>query len=168
MTLKSDLETIGISETRMRHILLWMHKYSRDWTIQGEVPMRIHESRPGQHFGLGSAPPFAGEFVGYIGELTCDVEGCRECDTLKRREGNPYSRNTQTRTRTTRAFRKLRRFAPREFDAVYLAVVHQQTLNQIAESFTGRSYARGFDETFDRIGILTLIVSGMDKLEKWY
>lgn len=167
MTSKSDLDALGISEKRMQHILFWMHRFAKDWTIQGEIPMRIHESGAGRHFGLGSAPPFASEFMSYIGELTCEVEGCRKCEQLLERDNNPKTRNIESRTRTTRAFRKLRRFAPREFDAVYLAVVHKQTLTQIADAFTSRSYARGFDETFDRLAILTLIVSGMDKLEKW-
>lgn len=159
---------IGVSASRMKHILLWMEQFSRDWTIQGEIPMRIHESGMGQAFGLGSAPPFASEFVGYIGELECQQPDCQEC--IKRRAAikGSYSRNAQTRTRTTRTFRKLRKFAPREFDACYLAIVHHQSLADIASSLTARSYSCGFDETYNQVSVLRLIVSGMDKLETWY
>lgn len=159
---------IGVSPERMKHILLWMEQFSRDWTIQGEIPMRIHESGMGQAFGLGSAPPFAPEFMAYIGPLECQLTDCRECEVRRKRETNPYTRNHQSRTRTTRTFRKLRKFAPREFDACYLAIVHHQSLAEIAQSLTSRSYARGFDETYDSVAVLILIVSGMDKLEKFY
>lgn len=159
---------IGVSKHRLDMILWWMHQFAKDWTIQGEVPMRIHESGMGQAFGLGSAPPFAPEFMGYIGELECKIEGCEECIAKRKRDSDPRSKNRQNRTRTTRAFRKLRRFAPREFDACYMAIVHRQTLAQIAEGMTTRSYARGFDEDYDSGGVLILIVSGMDKLTRWY
>lgn len=160
---------IGVSPERMKHILLWMEQFSRDWTIQGEIPLRIHESGMGQAFGLGSAPPFAPEFMAYIGPLECKLENCRECeDRRKKEEENRYSHNHQSRTRTTRTFRKLRKFAPREFDACYLAIVHHRSLAEIAQALTSRSYARGFDETYDSVAVLHLIVSGMDKLERYY
>jgi hypothetical protein len=164
----ADPVDIGISKDRMQHILFWMHQFAQDWTIQGEVPMRIHESGMGQSFGLGSAPPFASEFMGYIGPLECKVPECAECADRRAKENNPYTKNHQSRTRTTRAFRKLRRFAPREFDAVYLAVVHRRSLAEIAEAFTDRSYSKGYDEVYDRAAILVLIVSGMHKLEMWW
>ena len=159
---------LGISPHRMETLLWWMHQFARDWTIQGEVPLRIHDSGMGQAFGLGSAPPFAPEFIGYIGALECKVPGCKECSEQHKHDYNPYTRNHQTRTRTTRAFRKLRRFAPREFDAVYMAVVHQKSLAQISSDLNDRAYARGFDDVYSPEDVLLLIVSGMDKLMRWW
>jgi hypothetical protein len=159
---------IGVSQKRMTHIMMWMEQFSRDWTIQGEIPLRIHESGMGQAFGLGSAPPFAPEFMAYVGQLECKVEDCAECTERRKKDETSRSYNRQSRTRTTRTFRKLRKYAPREFDACYLAIVHHMSLGEIAQSLTDRSYARGFDEPYDRSTVLLLIVSGMDKLTKWY
>jgi len=159
---------IGISQHRMKTILRWMHEFAKDWTIQGEIPLRIHESGMGQAFGLGSAPPFSPEFMGYIGELECKVDGCGSCISKDRRDKYGTSRNSHSRTRTTKAFRKLRKFAPREFDACYLAIVHGKSLTQISTTLTDRSYALGHDEEYTQVSVLMLIVSGMDKLEKWY
>lgn len=158
----------GISRHRMKMILWWMNEFAKDWTVQGEIPLRIHESGMGQAFGLGSAPPFAPEFTGYIGELECRVEGCSTCTGKQERERKAVSRHANSRTRTTKAFRKLRKYAPREFDACYLAIVHGRSLTQIATTLTDRSYALGHDETYDQEAVLMLIISGMHKLELWY
>jgi len=159
---------IGVSKARMAHLMMWMEQFSRDWTIQGEIPLRIHESGMGQAFGLGSAPPFAPEFMAYIGQLECGLETCEECVSLRKRNESSRNYNGQSRTRTTRTFRKLRKHAPREFDACYLAIVHHQSLGEIAQSLTDRSYSRGFDQQYDKVSVLALIVSGMSKLTLWY
>jgi hypothetical protein len=159
---------IGVSKARMAHLMVWMEQFSRDWTIQGEIPLRIHESGMGQAFGLGSAPPFAPEFMAYIGQLECKVDTCQECSERRKQDRSSRRYNGQSRTRTTRSFRKLRKYAPREFDACYLAIVHHQSLGEIAQRLTDRSYAKGFDHEFDQSSVLALIVSGMNKLTLWY
>lgn len=137
---------------------------------RGEVPTRIHASAHGQHYGLGSAPPFAPEFISYIGKINCKDPRCRHCreDLPIYIEGEEYrAKHNDSRTRVTRAFRKLRRAAPLEFDVLYLVVMHGLSLTEIASKLTERSMARGHEERFDLAAVTILAVCGVDKVEAW-
>lgn len=143
---------------------------SEDWT--GEVPFRIHESGHDSHFGLGSSPPFAPEFIGYIGGLTCKNEFCKRCrkrETTAPRDDEGYYavKRTNTRVRTTRAFRKLRRYAPLEYDVLWMAVMYHLTVTEITQRLNDRAIAKGYDDRYRRMDVVILAVAGLDKVAKW-
>jgi hypothetical protein len=142
---------------------------SQDWT--GEVPYRIHESGHDSHYGLGSSPPFAPEFIGYIGGLTCKNQFCRRCrekETTPPRDDEGYrAKRVNTRTRATRAFRKLRRHAPLEYDVLWMAVMYHLTIAEITQRLNARAISRGFDDRYRQADVVVLIVAGLDKASKW-
>ena len=159
-------EIVTISEVKAAQDFLgrWGQEY------RGEIPTRIHAHAHGQHYGLGSAPPFAPEFVNYIGRLHCNRPNCKPCreDLPVYLEGEEYrKKHSDERTRITRAFRKLRRAAPLEFDVLYMAVMGGLTVSEIATKLTERAMAKGFPETYDEAAVTLLAVCGVDKVSAW-
>jgi len=157
-----------VTEDEVRKTQHWLGQWAKDY--RGEIPTRIHASGHGQHFGLGASPPFAPEFVNYIGRLNCKDPHCKKCleDLPVYLEGEEYrARHSDERTRVTRAFRKLRRAAPLEFDVLYLAVMHGLDISQIATSLTTRAEKGGHPERYDIAAVTLLAVSGVDKVAAW-
>lgn len=161
-----------LSKTDLDNARYWLRKFSED--LLGEIPLRIHSRAAG---GLGAAPPFSDEFVSYIGELACKNDDCREeiCTKLKRKPRNEVqsdayriAHRSESRSRMTKALRKLRRVAPLEYDVLYLITMHGMNVHQIAERMTKNSYARGFDEDYNSESVTILAVSGVEKVSRWY
>lgn len=150
---------------------LQLEELARDW--RGEVPLRIHASGRGQAWGLGSAPPFSPEFEQYIGKLECKVPDCQECRKENRRptiymdgDGN-RSHLKEHRQRTTKAFRKLRRAAPLEFDVLYMAVMHGLNIEQITARLNDWSSTKGYETTYTIESVAVLALCGIDKTTRW-
>lgn len=146
---------------------MWLQSLGEDW--RGEVPLRIHENTPG---GLGSAPPFAPEFISFIGHLECGVPGCEECIRERRHQADSRPRPTaygnRSRTRATKAFRKLRKFAPREFDALYMYCILGYSITEISARLTRDAYARGLPGPVTKQIVSVLLISGIDKVRQWW
>jgi hypothetical protein len=137
---------------------------------QGEIPRRIHASHHGQHYGLGAAPPFAPEFERWMDRLHCGDPRCKHCgeDLPVYIEGHQYrEKKRDERVRVTRAFRKLRRAAPLEFDVLYMAVMGGHTIAEIAEKLTERAISKNKPERYDSHAVTVLVVLGVDKVSAW-
>lgn len=161
MTQKGPFTAIEVRDAQR-----WLSDLGAEW--KAEVPRRIHESGHNSHYGLGSSPPFAPEFIGYIGHLECARPGCRECGEHRQRQTLENRRHADSRTRTTKAFRKLRKAAPLEFDVLYLAVMHNQTVVGITEKLNERAEARGIEDRYTLEDVAILALSGYDKLKRWF
>lgn len=159
-TLPADLQ---IPATTLKSMAFWLRSLRDDWN--GETPTRIHEGGHDSAWGLGSAPPFAPEFIAYVGRLECKVPDCLEC--RKARMHVP-TRNPESRQRTTRAFRKLRTYAPREYDALQLVCIAGLTIDQAAARFNEQAESKGKPDRYTPQGITLLVVSGLDKVMTWY
>jgi hypothetical protein len=145
--------------------------FAQDWAA--EVPMRIHESGHDAHWGLGSSPPFAPEFIGYIGGLTCRNIHCTRCkraatSTPRDDEGYSNVRRDNHRVRTTRAFRKLRKYAPLEYDVLWMAVMYHFTVAEIADRLNERAILKGYPDRYRLSDVAILAVAGIDKASKWF
>jgi len=157
-----------VTDEEVRKAQRFLGEWGKDY--RGEIPTRIHATNHGAHFGLGSAPPFAPEFVNYVGKLNCKDPHCAKCreDLPIYLEGEEYrAKHSDERTRVTRAFRKLRRAAPLEFDVLYLAVMHGLSVEEIATKLTARAVAGGHPERFNVAAITLLAVAGVDKVSAW-
>lgn len=91
-------------------------------------------------YGLGSAPPFTTEFMNYL----------------------------RGKTRTNKAFRRLRRVSPREFDAVYMYCILQYHPRDIAKFLTDRAIRLDKPERYDVNAVWLLLLGGIDKVQKWW
>ena len=145
----------------------WLRVMARD--MRGEVPMKIHESRPG---GLGFAPPFHSDFINYIGNLKCKNPECTDCRSSERRTKHYFdgdgNRNPDARMRARRAFRKLREVSPIEFDVVWLATMHGLTVEQITERLNAWEQRSGRSNRYSSEDIVVLAIAGIDKASKWW
>jgi hypothetical protein len=134
----------------MTHVAFWMRVFIEDW--HGEIPLRIHS----WELGDDGAPMWHPDFARWI-----------EKEDF---EGGPRNkkRNSDQRIRTTRAFRKLRKTAPREFDVLYCLVVHRMRLTEVADALTTRAIRIGKPERYTPSGVLILTVSAVEKVAGWW
>lgn len=123
---------------------LWLEVFIADW--HGEVPLKLHTAQLGE----GGTPDLSPEFARY----------------LYAGERNP--RNSEDRLRTTRAFRRLRRKAPREFDVLYLMVAHRQGACAVAKQMTERAIRLEKPERYSCDDTRVLMLSALDKVVKWW
>jgi hypothetical protein len=72
------------------------------------------------------------------------------------------------RHKTKRAFSKLRRVAPREFDAIYLICAKGFSVEATASAMTDRAIRIKKPERYTAAAVLVLIVSAVDKLTRYY
>ncbi len=166
-------DTRAIPESAVKQTFFWLREFSRDW--RGEVPLKLHEG----HGGLGAAPPFTSEMVDYVGRLKCKSEHCHACRCVNpscqrcaanRKEdlSNFDNRNPAHRTRVTRAFRKLREQAPREFDVLYLICHGGLSIPEVVDRLNDRFERKGRADRIDAGGVLVLAMSGTDKVRNWF
>jgi hypothetical protein len=154
----------AIPESKRKTYDYWLREYAYDW--QGEVPYRLH--LPGT-FGLGSAPPFSPEFIGYIGHIDCGNDDCQKCrEERNKTRRQKHDRADDARYRTTRAFRKLRRVAPKEFDAMYMFCMHGMDYRSIARSFNEEAITKDRPERYTPEAVQLLLYSGVDKVMGWW
>ena len=158
-----------VTDAEIRNAKFWLSRIFADYN--NEIPRRIHSRDHGQQYGLGLAPPFAPEFISYIGRLNCKDPHCKSCreDIPVYIEAEEYKKkHSNQRTRVTRAFRKLRRAAPIEFDVLYMAVIRGKTGVEIADALNERAIAGGHPERYDLQAVAVLAVLGTDKISAWY
>lgn len=145
-----------LSPEAMTSTEAWLHTLVM--TYHEEVPIRLHSS---SEYDLGGAPAFDHGFEAFI------ERDCRKPDCFNLRCKHGQDR-PNPRKRTHKALRKLRRIAPREFDALYLMVAHQMTLSDVARSLTDRAIRLNKPERYNEGGVLILLASGIDKVQRWW
>lgn len=148
-----------------------VRNFSIDW--YGETPIRLHSNE----IAPDGSPQLHGDFVGYLEDALND-----------KKRGNVRSKRVELdtpRRRVSKAFRLLRRKAPKEFDVLYCMVALDQVGRTLkhgdAESLERDFYAsvrrtrarmnlraatRGSAQVSED-EILILIVSGVRKLALW-
>lgn len=131
---------------------MWLKFFRELWWE--ETPVRIHQ----REIDPGGAPQWHPEFAKWL--------------FTEPQRGTGYQKQSETdqRLRTTRAFRKLRRKAPREFDVLYLMVARKPPLGlrAVAEKLNERAERNGKEDRYDEQGVLMLAISGLDKMMRWW
>ena len=140
----------------LEHTARLIREFQLDW--QREVPGQIH----GNGFDTSGIPEWHPDFIAYI-ERTCKKRGCYD---LNCRHGMKVL-HPDARVRVSRAFRRLRRDAPREFDALYLVTRYNLTLDEVAGRLNERAVRLAAEQRYSREGILVLVVSAAHKIEQW-
>ena len=157
-------------QSKIEETSRWIQEFREDWVR--EVPLKMHGYGTDDGHGLGG-PPFHPEFENWLGQIcfcgrkfnpVTGEKGCPSLELQMRRR----TVNTQARQRTTRAFRKLRKVAPREFDALYLMCALGASFWVTLEALNARAIKRDFPERYAPEDLMVLIVSGIDKTSSYY
>ncbi len=152
----AEAVAISFKPSDLQQCAQWLQFFADEW--MGEVPLNIHSRAVDDGHGLGS-PAFHADFIRWVGPI-CTCPSCFESDKKRR--------NSDSRTRATKAFRKLRKVAPREFDVLYSLCVLRNSINGTAEFLNGRAIRLDKPERYSRTGVLFLAISGVDKLRSYY
>jgi hypothetical protein len=138
----------------------WLREFSLAWN--SEVPIKLHTGL--RFIDGGGSPAFDPAFLAYI-DRPCKRRWCHD---LNCRHDRDDILDRDNRHRTTKAFRKLKESTPREFDALYLICRHGLTLEEAGEKLTERAIRLGKPERYGVAAVLILVMSGIDKLVRWW
>lgn len=156
----------------LRFVGDWSSRLSSAW--RDETPIKMHSSK---NFAADGTPEWTEEFARWISRRS---ERDDRPDDLEERSPRdlrgPYQ-NTPQRTRTTSAFRKLRRQAPQEFLVAYdLCVLFPPHLDDemhdvfsaIAGRLNDRAERKGFPERYSIETVSILAFSAIHKISgRW-
>lgn len=172
---------VAFSPKKLEETSFWIREFRQDWHL--ETPLKLHAYGVDDGHGLGS-PPYHPEFERYLGPIcfcgrrpSCDPrcragENSRHLSTCDRgcpSERKPRrSRNHDSRLRTTRAFRKLRKVAPREFDALYLMCALAWSFEATRSALNQRAERLEKPERYAQSDLLLLVVSAVDKVKAYW
>lgn len=158
---------IVFPKAKIEETSYWIREFRDDWNK--EVPVRLHGYGTDAGHGLGG-PPFNPEFEHWLGQICfCGRKynpktGEKGCPSMEIQVSR--NRNTESRQRTTRAFRKLRKMAPREFDVLYLMCALNASFWTTLTSLNQRAERLG-KPTYTPTDLMILVISGIDKV-RWY
>jgi hypothetical protein len=152
----AEAVALTIAPAELQQTAQWLQFFADEW--MDEIPLRIHAGGVDDGHGLGGRA-FHADFIRWLGPICT----CPACHQQERR-----GRNSDSKTRTTKAFRKLRKVAPREFDVLYSLCVLRNSLNGTADFLTTRAVRLDKPERYDRTAVIILAVSGVDKLRSYY
>lgn len=142
----------------------WMVNFRDYW--HDELPLQLHSG-----VSEGGTPDWHPDFSRWLG-VDFDRDGSKK--------DRGWRENPEPRVRTTRAFRKLRKKAVREFEVCYRIVVLGERIENTCDWLNERAARnripfpdpprrwRGFDANYDLNDTLLLLVSGMGKLIQWF
>lgn len=116
-----------------------------------EIPLRIHS----RDVSDGGTPEWHRDFALWIGRA----------DQFDDRR---WAENPEPRVKTTRAFRKLRRRSPREFEVVYRTAILKIPFSETVEWLNQRAIRGGHSDRYDTDAALMLLICGVDKIATWF
>jgi hypothetical protein len=153
----AEAVALSIAPEELQETAQWLQFFSDEW--MEETPLAINTHSVDDGHGLGG-PAFNPDFIRWLGPI------CKCNDCIQAAKRGP--RNGDSRIRTTRAFRKLRKVAPREFDVLYSLCVLHNSINGTADFLTKRAIRLNYPQRYDRLSVILLSMSGVDKLRSYY
>lgn len=116
-----------------------------------EVPVRIHS----RDVSEGGTPEWHRDFALWMGRA----------DQFDDRR---WADNPEPRVKTTRAFRKLRRRSPREYEVLYRTAILKIPFQDTIDWLNQRAIRGGHPERYDLEAALMLLICGVDKVATWF
>lgn len=165
---RHELALAAIPKAELKKAAYWLNSLGQDW--RGDVPMKLHSGGTTTEGTIAFSEGF-NRYVGYLGDPSnCSIPGCQECaaERKRRASADERPRTPESRMRSTRAFRKLRKVAPREFDACYMYCINGYSVQYIARLMTERAIRLGKPERYHPVSVLLLLLSGIDKVVAYW
>lgn len=116
-----------------------------------EIPVRLHSRETSD----GGTPEWHREFANWLS---------RADDFNDKR----WRENPEPRLKTTRAFRKLRKSNPREYEVVYRTAILQIPFSVTVEWLNVRAMANNKPDRYSEEDALMLLIVGVDKIATWF
>jgi hypothetical protein len=116
-----------------------------------ELPLRIHS----RAIGEGGTPEWHQDFARWMGKA----------DQLDDRR---WRTNPEPRVKTTRAFRKLRKVAVREYEVVYRTAILKIPFPETVAWLNERAIRNNKTDRYSEDDALMLLVCGVDKIASWF
>jgi len=149
-------ELMAIPASVLASTAYWLTRFSYDY--RGESPGKIHNGTLSED----GTPQWHPDFARWL-------TAGGPIDTPR-----PESRTPEDRLRTTRALRKLRSVAVREFEVVYRVMVLGDTVDDTTKWLNDRAQRNGIPlppgQTvhYRRKDTVAIIVSGIEKMRDWW
>lgn len=142
--------SVTIPHDVLRETFKTMNELASYW--KDEVPTRIHSREVSE----GGTPEWHRDFEKWV--------------TGKGDEFNDqrWAANPEPRVKTTRAFRKLRRRSPREYEVVYRTAILGIPFSETVAWLNERAIRGGHADRYDEDAALMLLICGVDKIATWF
>lgn len=151
------MPSVTIPETVLHDTARWMVDLRDYW--HDELPMQLHTGALDE----GGGPQWHPDFARWLG-----------VDYYGRRSDQKWADNPEPRIRTTRAFRKLRKKAVREYEVCYRIIVLGEPIADTREWLNNRAARNsiplpiGRQSHYTMNETLLLLVSGVEKIRSWW
>jgi hypothetical protein len=118
------------------------------WNL--ELPLRIHS----RALGEGGTPEWHQDFARWMGKAELGDRKWRE--------------SPEPRVKTTRAFRKLRKTAVREYEVVYRTAILRIPFSETVAWLNERAIRNNKPDRYTEEDALMLLICGVDKVANWF
>ena len=145
------MPTVTIPETVLRETAQWMVDFRDYW--HDELPQQLHTGG----YGEGGTPAWHPDFTRWLG-----------VDYYGKRSDQRWRDNPEPRVRTTRAFRKLRKKAVREYEVCYRIIILGEPIEETCEWLNARAIRNGKTDRYGLLETMLLLVSGVEKMRSWW
>jgi hypothetical protein len=138
-----QLYSVNLPASAIRRMAFWAREFSVNWKL--DTPSRLHQ----REIAPDGSPQWHPEFANWLSETN-------------------HKRVPDDQRRTRKAFRQLRKVAPREFEVAYRFCIQGENLGQIAEWLSDRSERIGKTDRYDNSAALLILYSAIDKLMSFF
>ena len=146
------MPTVTIPEAVLRETARWMVDFRDYW--QDELPQQIHVRN---EYGEGGTPAWHPDFERWLG-----------VDYYGKRSDQRWRVNPEPRIRTTRAFRKLRKKAVREYEVCYRIIILGEPIEETCEWLNVRAVRNQKTDRYGMLETMLLLVAGVQKMISWW
>jgi hypothetical protein len=140
---------LSIPADRLRFTAKWMAEFADYWNE--ELPLRIHQ----RALDEGGAPDWHHDFALWL--TRPDISSDQK-----------WRQNPEPRVRTTRAFRKLRHKAPREYEVLYRTAILGIPIRDTVLWLNQRAARNALPDRYDREDVIMILVVATEKIHKWF
>lgn len=125
-----------------------MELFASYWNL--EIPLRIHSRAVSE----GGTPEWHHDFARWLGKTEVSDRRWRE--------------HPEPRIKTTRAFRKLRKAAVREYEVVYRTAILRIPFPETVLWLNDRAIRNNKTDRYTEEDALMLLICGVDKIASWW
>lgn len=145
------MPTVTIPDVVLAETARWMVDLRDYW--HDELPTQLHTGG----YGEGGTPAWHPDFTRWLG-----------VDYYGKGSDRRWGENPEPRVRTTRAFRKLRKKAVREYEVCYRIIILGEPIEETCQWLNERSIRNQKPDRYGMLETMLLLVGGVEKIRGWW